>query len=90
MRGHQLSPGADAGRCEMQWGLDVNGLPRQCCGTADTARAALSAELGQRGGRDRADITSSLGLTRRCGCHGSRAARTPQPHPQPEGERNSN
>ena len=50
-RGHQLSPGADARRCEMQWGLNDSGLLRQPHCTADSARGALCRSELSEGGR---------------------------------------
>ena len=49
--GIMLSPGTDAGRCEMAWGLDVTGLPRQPHCTADSARGALCRSELSEGGR---------------------------------------
>ena len=56
-----LSPGAGAGRCEMQWGLNDSGLLRQCHRTADGARGA---RYGERGSAGRPQLRSETNIHR--------------------------
>ena len=52
----------------MQWGLNVNGLVRQCCGTVDNVGRALCGEWGQRVGVHGATMRFlPRGISRWCG-----------------------